>query len=220
MLQSWRDLSFLHFSCPPEEIQALLPEGLEVDTFDGRAWVALVPFHMKAIRPTWGPSAPYLSDFPETNVRTYVHYKGKKPGVWFFSLDAARWLACRYARLAFCLPYHHARMEVQLGAEIHYLSRRHNAGHDIRVRPGPILPPALPGTLDFFLVERYLLYAMRRGQLITGLVHHVPYPLQSLEVLACEETLVKANGITPRDWEHICFSSGVDVEVFRVEPAF
>src|SRR5579862_5442485 len=98
MFQSWRDLLFLHFSLPVSEIQTLLPVGLEVDTFPNsegidRAWVGLVPFRMEGIRPRRLPALPWISAFPETNVRTYVHQGGRRPGVWFFSLDAARWLA-------------------------------------------------------------------------------------------------------------------------------
>lgn len=217
MRQSWRDLSFLHFSCPVEAIQPLLPSGLRVDSYDGRAWVGLVPFRMHGIRLPWAPAVPWLSAFPETNVRTYVHRKGEEPGVWFFSLDAARWLACKYARGAFCLPYHHARMSVRAGSEIHYRSEREGAVLDVRVRPGKALQTPEPGSLEFFLVERYLLYAQRPDGLYTGRVFHPPYPLQELELLACDETLFRANGIERRPFEHLCFSKGVDVEVFSLE---
>jgi uncharacterized protein YqjF (DUF2071 family) len=218
MRQSWRDLSFLHISADPAVIQSLLPEGLEIDTFDERAWVGLVPFHMKGIRPTWAPAAPWLSAFPETNVRTYVHRQGKRPGVWFFSLDAARWLACRYARLFFSLPYFHAHMNVGLGEIVEYRSRRPDAEVEIDVKPGPNLPSPEPGSLEFFLIERYLLYTNRQGRLYSGQVYHPPYPLKSLEVLSSRETLFATNGIASAPWEHACFSPGVDVEVFSVEP--
>jgi len=217
MHQSWRDLSFLHFSCEPEELRRLIPEELEIDTFEGRAWIGLVPFRMLGIRPPYAPAAPWLSAFPETNVRTYVHHRGQRPGVWFFSLDAARWLACAYARLRFALPYHHARMSVVTLDEIHYWSERRDASTDIRVRPGEAMTMPQPGSLEFFLVERYLLYAKRGGQLFSGQVHHPPYPIRSLDLLQCDETLVKSNGFEPRDWEHVCFSPGVDVEVFGVQ---
>lgn len=220
MLQSWRDLSFLHFSCDPNEIRPLVPEELEIDTFDGRAWVGLVPFRMEGIRAPRGPAAPWLSAFPETNVRTYVHRNGKEPGVWFFSLDALRWLACAYARWIFSLPYHCARMAVEEEAgQIHYRSHRKNVETDILVRPGEILPLPQPGTLDFFLIERYLLYSLRGGRLFTGQVHHPPYPIQSLDLVHCRESLLSFNRITAKPFEHFCFSRGVDVEVFSVRPA-
>lgn len=216
MFQSWRDLTFLHIGCDPEIVQSKLPEGLTVDTFDGKAWVGLVPFHMRAIRPIWGPAAPWLSAFPETNVRTYVHREGKEPGVWFFSLDAARWLACSYARVQFGLPYFHARMTVELGEKIRYRSERPSVTTDISVVPGEALPSVEPGTFEYFLVERYLLYARYRGALYTGRVFHPPYPLRQVELLSCKESLLAAHGFVHQGWDHLGFSSGVDVEVFSV----
>jgi len=130
MYQNWRDLLFLHISAPPQEAQRLLPRTLDIDTFpneqgEERAWIGLVPFRMEGIRFRGLPALPWLSAFPETNVRTYVHQDGKTPGVWFFSLDAARWLACKYARLVFKLPYFHALMRaVRNGAALHYESKR------------------------------------------------------------------------------------------------
>lgn len=216
-------MSFLHFSCDPSEIRPLIPKGLDVDTFEGRAWVGLVPFHMLGIRPPWAPPLPWLSAFPETNVRTYVHRRGEGPGVWFLSLDAARWLACRYAQSFFGLPYRWSRMSVARSLNshgegtIHYHSQRPDATSDIRVRVGVPLPGPEPGSLEFFLVERYLLYAQFRGQLWSGMVHHPPYALRRLELMACDETLIRSHGLECRAWEHLCYSPGVDVEIFSVQ---
>lgn len=227
MLQSWRDLTFLHFSIPPQDMQRLLPRGLTVDTFPNQegeemAWVGLVPFRMEGIRPTWGPALPWISAFPETNVRTYVHREGKGPGVWFFSLDAARWLACSYARARFHLPYYHARMAAErLEDRITYHSRRRrspNAHINLYAQVGARLVQPEFGAFEFFAVERYVLYSTPYGRLHSGRVWHKPYPLRCVEKIDCNESLVEAAGIEPKPWQHQCYSEGVDVEVFSLEP--
>jgi uncharacterized protein YqjF (DUF2071 family) len=223
LFQNWRDLLFLHFSLPASELRSFVPAGLDIDTFpnkagEERAWVGLVPFRMEGIRPPWLPAVPWLSAFPETNVRTYVHRGGKEPGVWFFSLDAARWLACRYARARFRLPYFHSRMSLQRdGDRISYENMRIEippAMLKVEAEVGKVLPTPEPGSLEFFLIERYLLYAERRGKLYSGQVHHAPYPVRSAAIDSVAQTTLEALGIAGRPWEHICFSDGVDVEVF------
>ena len=114
--QTWRDLLFLHWRVPVEEIQALLPAELTVDTFEGEAWVGIVPFKMRNIRPRWSPAIPGISNFYETNVRTYVHQQGKNPGVWFFSLDASSNLAVKIARWKWNLNYFKALMPQHLAS--------------------------------------------------------------------------------------------------------
>lgn len=228
MYQNWRDLTFLHFTTGPDAIQKLLPPGLTVDTFpnkDGveRAYIGLVPFRMEGIRPVNLPAAPWISAFPETNVRTYVHREGKDPGVWFFSLDAARSIACTIARTFYKLPYWHATMSCQRqGGHVSYASKRRKGGPaelEIEIETGEALPPSEPGSLEFFLIERYLLYAEANGLLFSGQVHHVPYPLRTACVESCSQSLLEAVGIPCAEWEHVCFSTGVDVEVFALTPA-
>ncbi len=220
MRQSWRDLLFLHFPCDPAEVARLLPPGLSVDTFpdaDGveKAWVGLVPFLMKDVRWAFAPPVPGTHTFPETNVRTYVHRDGREPGVWFFSLDAANLLAVRTARTAFALPYFHARMsERRTDARVAYEGRRAEAAYHVEARIGEAGPPPEPGSLEFFLVERYLLYAARGGRLWSGRVFHPPYRLREAHVERAEEGLVAAAGLGPRPFAHAAFSDGVDVEVF------
>ena len=114
MYQEWRHLLFVHWEVPAGPLQALLPPGLDLDTYDGRAFVGLVPFTMRGVRPRRLPGDPCLSNFHETNVRTYVHRDGRDPGVWFFSLDAANPAAVALARAWFGLPYYHARMCVEV----------------------------------------------------------------------------------------------------------
>ncbi len=220
MLHKWRDLAFLHFSVEPEVIQSTLPSGLTVDTFEGKAWVGLVPFLMTGIRHHKLPCIPGTHTFPETNVRTYVHQDGEKPGVWFFSLDAANSLAVWGARKFYGLPYHRAEMQITKDKKILYRSvrRLQEASHRIEIQVGSPLPDPQPGSLEFFLVERYLLYSHHQGKISTGQVHHVPYPLHSASLLDVSESMIKANGLPERPWEHICFSPGVDVEVFGIQP--
>lgn len=228
MRQDWRELTFLHFPLPPSEVQALLPAGLDVDTFpddlgNEMAWIGLVPFRMQNVHPTGLPSVPGLSHFPETNVRTYVHRQRKRPGVWFFSLEAANRLACWIARQTFGLPYWHAEMSVERTSDaLRYHSRRFadDARADVAVKPKGVPTEAEPGTLDFFLVERYLLYARHRGELWEGRVHHAPYQVSNADVLSVDETLTKATGVLPRPYIHSRFSAGVNVEVFAIYPSF
>jgi len=225
MYQRWSDLSFLHWTFPPDAIRPLLPPGLELDTFEGKAYVGLVPFTMTGVRPVWSPPFKPLSDFHETNVRTYVHYQGQNPGVWFFSLDAANVPAVRIARALWKLPYHFARMQLKKAIdEIAYHSERLwpapvPAICDVRTRPiGPVTPAAV-GTLEHFLAERYILYAYARSRLYTGQVHHTPYPLQQAEMLALNETLLAAANLARPDTQPLVhYASGVDVRIFPLHP--
>ena len=230
MRQDWGHLLFLHWEVPADQIRPLLPPGLELDLFEGRAFVGLVPFTMSGVRPVWLPAVPGLSKFHETNVRTYVHASGRDPGVWFLSLDAANAIAVRVARALFHLPYHYARMGLTQGppgregrpATLPYISERRwpgpvPASSAIRAAPrGPVTPAAV-GTLEHFLAERYILYARSRGRLSRGQVHHTPYPLQSAEVLALEESLLAAAGLKRPDARPLAhYARGVSVEVFSL----
>ena len=218
---------FLHWEVPPEQVQATLPPGLTVDTFEGRAFIGLVPFTMQGIRPSrFLPPVPGVSAFHETNVRTYVLHEGGAPGVWFYSLDAANSLAVRAARWGWHLPYFRADMTLEVaGSQLDYRSTRRwpapvPAALSLQARVGDRLGPAEPGSLRFFLAERYLLYAADpKGRVWRGAVHHAPYPLFSAEVGALEQGLVAAAGFTT-EGEALppLYSPGVDVEVFPLAP--
>jgi hypothetical protein len=226
MYQEWRHLLFIHWEVPATLLCALIPPELELDTFDGRAYVGLVPFTMRAVRPRRLPSVPCLSSFHETNVRTYVHRRGRDPGVWFFSLDAANPVAVAIARATSGLPYFHARMCVEVdpgagpGPSLTYVSERVRSARrpalsEARARVVGPVEPAEPGSVEFFLAERYLLYSTHRGRLRTGQVHHAPYPLQRAELDTLDETLLASAGIDRPDVDPLVhYASGVRVEVF------
>lgn len=225
MYHKWRDLSFLHFPIDPAELRPTVPAELDIDTFpdaSGRemAWVGLVPFWMTGVRLRGLPAAPGFSTFPETNLRTYVHRNGKKPGVWFYSLDAANRLACFAARKTFGLPYFWANMRVNRSpGKILYESVRNGTPRAISKISVSIGEEALhiqPGSLEFFLVERYLLYSNRNGEILTGQVHHKPYPIQTAKVLSSRESMTEADNVPSRPWQHVLYSPGVDVEVYAV----
>lgn len=177
--QRWSQLLFAHWQVDPDAVQATLPRGLYVDTYAGGAYLGIVPFAMERVRPAWLPPLPWVSWFLELNVRTYVHDESGRPGVWFYSLDCSRALAVTIARRFFHLPYCHARMAASFhGDTIHYRCQRRDEVESCRYlwAPGATAAPVTPGSLEFFLVERYLLFAAdAAGRLYSGRVHHAPY---------------------------------------------
>jgi uncharacterized protein len=200
MTQTWNKLLFAHWPVPPEQIRPLLPPGLTLDTFEGEAWVGVVPFDITDIRPRALPAIPTMSHFLELNVRTYVTHEGK-PGVWFFSLDAASRLAVEGARLAFHLPYFNARMTLKTqGDTVRYVSerrdRRAGAGKfKASYRPVGEVFQSRAGTLEYFLTERYCLYSASRGRVYRANIHHLPWPLQLAEAEIEVNTVADAFGI-------------------------
>jgi uncharacterized protein YqjF (DUF2071 family) len=228
----WHDLLFIHWRVPASLLRPVVPAGLEIDTWGGDAWLGLVAFDMTGVRPWWSPCVPGVSAFHETNLRTYVHVSGRGPGVYFISLEAARSLAVRIARWRWNLPYYRAHMAIQRqGARICYTSRRlwpepRGAETNLEAEIGDWLADggqAQPGTLEFFLAERYLLYtASRKGGLLSGQVHHTPYPLRTARLVRCDETLARAAGIAcgPEQAKpcHVMFSPGVSVQIFALRP--
>jgi uncharacterized protein len=197
----WRDLAFLHWPVAAEPLRALLPPSLELDTFDGAAWIGVVPFRMEGVRHRWLPPLPTARTFPEINVRTYVR-GGDRPGVWFLSLDAGSRLAVRGARLGLNLSYFDAEMRV-LGDHggVEYRSRRAHRGapaasFHARYAPTGEPSPARPGTLDSWLTERYRLYGRRRSGRVYAIdIHHAPWPLQAARVVIERNTMAEAAGV-------------------------
>ena len=226
MRQRWAQLLFLHWAWDPAAIQANLPPGLTVDLHEGRAWVGLVPFFMERVRPRGLPAVPGLSDFLELNVRTYVHDAQGRPGVWFYSLDANQWLAVKIARTLFHLPYEHAEMSANPGTdggEINFRVRRKGSEHESRFRYGLAGPmrAAEPGSVEFFLVERYRLFAWDagRGLLMTGRVHHTPYRIGAAATATWDDTMLRLAGFEPDGCEpgHRCVARAVEVEIWPME---
>jgi uncharacterized protein YqjF (DUF2071 family) len=224
MTQSWHDLLFAHWPVDTPKLREHIPEPLEIDTFDGRAWLAVVPFRMTAVRLHGTPAVPWLSAFPELNVRTYVVCHGK-PGVWFFSLDAGNSLAVTIARAWFHLPYFRARMRCSERNDwIEYSSQRAHSGaapaaFEGRYRPVAPAFSAQRGTLDHFLTERYCLYALDRSRrLIRGEIHHRPWPLQHAEAEFAQNTMAESIRILLQPQPLLHFARRQDVLVWPPAP--
>jgi uncharacterized protein len=206
MFQHWRLLTFLHWRYPPATVQALLPAGLEVETFDGAAWVGLVPFLMDGVRPPGLPPAPWASRFPETNVRTYARGPDGRGAIWFLSLDAARLGAVLAARAGYALPYFWSRMSVGPGAgrsgRLAYRCRRRWPGPrgarcDAEVELGAPFDPAELGPLDHFLTARYRLWTVVAGRLAAADAEHPPWRLRRARLLDLDQDLLGAAGLPP-----------------------
>ncbi len=199
MAQNWHDLLFAHWTVEKAVLRKLVPAGLEIDEFAGQAWISVVPFTMSGVRLRGTPAAPWLSAFPELNVRTYVSCGGKA-GVWFFSLDAANRLAVKIARNWFHLPYFHAEMRAEIkNGEMRYRSRREADSREefaaTYAAKGASFE-AKPGTIESFLTERYCLYAQRRdASLLCGEIHHAPWLLQDATIYISANSMTKGLGI-------------------------
>ncbi|HZT42777.1 MAG TPA: DUF2071 domain-containing protein [Chthonomonadaceae bacterium] len=201
MSQDWRSLLFAHWPLPVEALRPFVPAALPLDLFDGHAWLGIMPFRITGATVRFVPPVPWVSDFAELNVRTYVTLEDK-PGVYFFSLDAASALAVAAARQFFHLPYYEASMEVRHeGGWVQYSSYRidsKEAPADLvgRYRPAGDVFHARKGSLEYFLAERYCLYTLdESGQVYRGEIHHPPWPLQPAEAELTQNTMAQAQGI-------------------------
>lgn len=246
MYQNWKHLLFVHAPLPPEVVQPLVPADLTIDTFPDesgieQAWVSTVLFTMHGIRPRFLPAVKGLSAFHEFNFRTYVHHEGHKPGIYFFSLDAANGIACAIASRLFGLNYHKAKMAIDFPKNrlesllempacsgcvfapdsihsIHYQmtrSRQPDAAAEASAKIGFGGQPAALASLDFFLVERYRFYGMHKGQLNTGRVWHRPYTLAPVSAFEISETLHDAACLPALKYDRAHFCAGVEVQVFK-----
>lgn len=223
---SWCDLLFLHWRIDAAALRPLIPEPLEIDTFDGSAWIALVPFRMADTRFRGVPNLATLANFHECNVRTYVRFR-EHAGVWFFSLDAAHLLPVLGGRWLWSLNYVHSRFHVERDGDglIDYqLVRRRGpwmpGRSRIAWRLGERLPTARPGSLEHFLTERYWLFTQRRGRIMGGRVWHEPWALRRATVEGLDDTLLGQDGLKVSGEPIAHASDRIDVQGWKlVDPA-
>jgi uncharacterized protein YqjF (DUF2071 family) len=225
MYQTWSWLSFLHWSYEPAVVQRHLPGGLEVHTFDRRAWVGVTPFFLQDLRTPVAPALPWFTSFPETNVRTYVRGPDGREGLWFFSLDAARLEPVLVARSTYALPYKWSAMAVERdGSTIRYRSRRRwpgptPASSQITVEIGERLRPQQLGEFDHYLTARWQLYTTLGPVLARSNVEHEPWPLYRAVVRELETDLVSAAGLPAPEGEPIVhWSPGVRTRISGLRP--
>jgi uncharacterized protein YqjF (DUF2071 family) len=225
MHQDWGKLLFMHWRMDEEKLRPLIPERLTIDTFDGSAWIAVTPFTMWDIRafPPLLPPVPGLSRMHELNVRTYVHLDNV-PGVWFFSLDANSSVAVVTARTFFHLPYFNAEMELeQEGDKIIYSSERTGtdapaARFDATWKIGETLAYSHPGSLEFFLTERYCLYSAYKQKLYRARIFHEPWPLQKATVSSFDSTMIESHGLpTPKDEPLLHYAEEISVDIWPIK---
>jgi hypothetical protein len=218
MIHRWENLTFLHWRYEPEAIQRLLPPGYAVECFDGSAWVGLVPFEM-VVRPPYLPAVPWLSRFPETNVRTYVTAPDGSTGVWFLSLDASRLHAVLGARATYALPYYWSSMDVRsIGPVVTYRSRRgpatHAARSDVAIEVGAPFGAGELTDLDHWLTARYRLFTVLDHGDRFARAEHVPWLLHHARALHCDSDLIVAAGLpTPTAPPLVHWSPGVEVRI-------
>ena len=220
MGQTWYDLLFAHWSLEPEALRRLIPPPLVLHERDGQAWLGITPFVIGGLRSRGTPPLPWLSRFPELNVRTYVTYEGR-PGIYFFSLDAARAAAVTAARRAYRLPYFRAQMTARRQAGmVDYASRRSDSSGppaDFRARYGPsgALLAIEEGSLERWLSERYCLYVVdEQGRALRGEIHHSPWPLQPAQATIEVNSMAAPLGINPAGEPVLHYSARQDVLIW------
>jgi uncharacterized protein len=223
MAQTWEHLLFAHWPVPARTLRALVPEPLPIDTFQGAAWLAVTPFEITGLRLRGTAPVPWISRFPEVNVRTYTSFGGK-PGIWFFSLDAARALAVAAARGLYRLPYHHADMTIaHSDRRVGYRSARVTgppAALEAEYGPAGAARPPAAGTLEHWLTERYCLYALDgRGGVLRAEIHHPPWPLQPATAAVTRNTMAPAGVELPPEEPLLHFARRQDVVIWPLRPA-
>ena len=214
--QSWIDLAFLHWRVDPGALRKLVGSSVELDLYEGEAWLGITPFLLASFRLRGTPPLPRLSTFPELNVRTYVT-RDERPGIWFFSLDAASTLAVEGAKRLYRLPYNRARMSYRRsGDRVHFESGRPGAAFSASYRGTGPLFHAEPGSREAFLTERYCLYTEDGGRPYRAEIHHPPWNLQHGEATVDLNTIAPLP--LPGEPPHVLFSPRQDVVVWPLEP--
>jgi uncharacterized protein YqjF (DUF2071 family) len=222
MHQKWGKLLFMHWPIDAGLLRPLIPEALEIDEYDGKAWIAIVPFTMWDIRafPPYMPGVPGLSAMHELNVRTYVHFNGT-PGVWFLSLDCNSATAVFGARTFFYLPYYNAEIDLeQDGSKIDYSIRRTDkptASFTATWEVGAPLAVSQPESLEFFLTERYCLFSEHKGNIYRCRIHHQPWPLRSARVESWRSTMIEVLGVPePTDQPLLHYAEEIAVDIWSL----
>jgi uncharacterized protein YqjF (DUF2071 family) len=224
MHHRWESLLFLHWKVDPGWIQATLPKGLTVDTFEGDAWLGLSPFFMRDVRVVGTPALPFLSSFEELNVRTYVFDRRGVPGIWFYSLDCNQSLAVRAARTITALPYFVAEISAERNGTIDYCCCRDETDQVARFhyRGKGADRECAAHSVEFFLLERYYLYSHAGGDtpLLRGQVSHAPYRYRGVELETWSAVPLHLDGFSditaPPD--HSCYVDGFEVKVYATLP--
>ncbi len=222
MHQTWQNLLFLHWPIDPAVLRPLIPSTLEIDTFDGQAWIGVTPFGMTDVRLASFPAIPGLDSLLELNVRTYVHYAGQ-PGVWFFSLDASKLIPAMAARVMFMLPYFKAEMNfITSGNEFHFSSKRSigaPANFQVRWKTGVRLRDPDVTSLAFFLTERYCLYAGDSQTLTQSRIYHHPWILDEAFVESLESNMISTLNLPEPGTPPLAhFSRSLNVEIWEPTP--
>ncbi|MBS4188956.1 DUF2071 domain-containing protein [Bacillus sp. FJAT-49705] len=227
MRQTWRNLLFVHWPISPETIREHIHPSLQIDTFNGVAWLGIVVFELEGIYPRGFPPISILPPFPEINVRTYVQYNGK-PGVYFLSLDVSDWASYTLAKRWFHLPYHSANISIkQKDLSFHFESiRKKSKIYPILCKgtfsPLPEVYFPKEGTLDHWLTERYCLFSTNnKGRIFCGEIHHRPWPLQKANSEIYKNNLfspfkIDLSGVQPISH----FSKGVDSLIWNIRKAY
>ncbi|MEV4165395.1 YqjF family protein [Nonomuraea dietziae] len=220
MYHRWSDITFVHWRFPPDVVQALVPGCLKVETFDGTAWVGLTPFLMEDVRAPGTPALPWLSRFPETNLRTYVRDARGRSGIWFLSMEAGRLPAALGGRAGYWLPYFWSDMSVRTDGSLRrYRSRRYWPGPsgarcDVDVETGPDLAERELDELAHFLTARFRLFTVVAGRLASAEVEHPPWPLRHARLAGLDQDLLRVAGLPAPDQTPLLHASpGVPVRV-------
>jgi uncharacterized protein YqjF (DUF2071 family) len=220
---TWRDLLFAHWPMPPDALRPLIPPPLELDLFDGEAWLGIVPFRMTHVRPLGLPLPGEAFAFAEVNVRTYVRGPDGTAGVWFLSLDGQHRAGAAAARLAFGVPYRYARVTSRIDDGWIRFASRHDGSPPAELRASfrPVGPVrhAAPGSLEAFLTNRLTLFARRGGQVWRGDIHHGPWPLQDAELEVERDTMASSHGLSlPATPPVLQFAGRLETVAYRPVP--
>jgi uncharacterized protein YqjF (DUF2071 family) len=225
MGQTWQNLLFAHWRVDEALLREHVPAQIPIDTWEGDAWVAITPFVVTGCRPRLMLPVPGAARFPEINVRTYATIDGK-PGIWFFSLDAASRLAVAVARRVYRIPYFPAKMAANRdGERVRYAHRRTQADAPPAAFAGEYWPTgpvqnAAPGSWEYWACERYCLYTLDdEGRVLRGEIHHPPWPLQPAEWRVSSNRMLEEIGLEPDEEPRLHYAHRQDVVFWLPYPS-